>query len=101
MTRWILVIGAVSVLAACATSPEQPANAQVSGQAKSGQVATAANPEHKPQMICTEGMAMGSHIPQRVCVTAEQQKAREKADQEAMRNLQSNSSSASGCKPSC
>ncbi|MGH3626898.1 MAG: hypothetical protein ACRDRL_05580, partial [Sciscionella sp.] len=89
MTRWILAIGVASLLAACATSPEQPATAQSGASAKTAQVASNAEPEKKTDKICTSSMEIGSHIPQHTCVTREQSEQRKKAAQQAMQNMTS------------
>ena len=41
------------------------------------------------QIVCRTERPMGSHVPQRVCFTAEESKAFEKASREAMRRATS------------
>lgn len=102
MTRWILAIGLASFLTACATSPGQPATAQTDSSAKASQVASNPNPDNKSDLICTTGMEIGSHIPQRTCYTRKEAEQRKKAAQEAMQNMTNGpNSGSSNCSPSC
>ncbi len=90
MSKWISSLGLALLMTACAT-PQQPP-AQASGAAtSSGQpqmvVSTGTQPAGQ-KLICSESYPMGSHIPQRICLTPEQAAARKKAAQEAMQNVQ-------------
>lgn len=101
MTRWILAIGLASVISACATSPRQPATTQADGSSKASQVASNSKPEKQSDLICTSGMEIGSHIPQRTCYTRQQEEQRKKAAREAMQNMTSGPSAGSNCTPNC
>jgi hypothetical protein len=109
MTRWMTLIGLVSLITACATSPGQPAAAQADPPAKTGQIASTPQPEKDSDKVCTSGMEIGSHIPQRTCYTrkeADQRKKaaeeRKKATQDAIRKMDNGSDTGSViCSPSC
>jgi hypothetical protein len=102
MTRWILALGLASVITACATPPGQPTAAQSGASAKTSQIASNSKPEKDSDMICTTGMEIGSHIPQRTCYTRKEAERRKKAAQQAVQNMTSGpSSGSSNCSPSC
>ncbi len=97
MTKSFLICGVLAALTACATS--QPASTASTASAAAPAVAaadttagapaatTAAAPG-KPKLVCEETQQLGSHFPQRVCMTPEQMEARRKAAQAAMQNYQ-------------
>lgn len=101
MSKWLLSLGLALVITACATTP--PPSAQTgSTAAPAGQLQMAVSrgtQESGQKLICTESYPMGSHIPQRICMTKEQMAARQKADQEAMRNAQMQGNQ--GCGMAC
>lgn len=102
MTRWILAIGLATLITACATSPEQPATTKADAPAKTSQVASNSKPEKDSDMICTTGLEVGSHIPQRTCYTRKEAERRKRAAQEAVQNLTSGRARPSAsCSPSC
>lgn len=97
MTKLFLTCGLLAALTACATSQPAPMAAAspatsavpAATSAPAAQTATtvAAAPG-KPKLVCEETDQMGSHFPQRVCMTPEQMEARRKAAQAAMQNYQ-------------
>jgi hypothetical protein len=77
MGKLIVYLAPLLLITACATSKPSPATASTSG-----------TPPADQKLICTESTPMGTHIPQRICITQDQYAARKKADQEALRNAQ-------------
>lgn len=100
MIRWILAIGLASLLAACASSPNQTAAATSASATKTTQVASNSEPAKDSDTICTSGMEIGSHIPQKTCITRKQAEERKKAAQQAVQNMTAGPSESS-CAPSC
>lgn len=98
MYKLILAGGVVLLISACATTPKMAPAAQATQQ-PGMQVATG-TPESGDQMVCTMSYPMGSHIPQRICMTKAQMAARQKADQKAMRNMEQQNQQGT-CAPSC
>jgi hypothetical protein len=100
MSKLILSLGLTLLVTACATTspPAQPTAAASGGQAQ--MAVSRGTQESSQKLICTNSYPMGSHIPQRICLTQEQQAARQKADREALRNLQMQGKESS-CAPSC
>lgn len=95
----VILAGSVSLLiAACATTPKT-----VSTQAtqQQGIAVTRGTSEAGDQLICTDSYPIGSHIPQRICLTKAQMEARQKAAQTTIQTLQSQAKESSGCAPSC
>lgn len=102
MTKLLLTCGVLAALAACATSQPSPsaaassvapATAAAPAADSAPAATTAAAPQTaaapaKPKLVCEETEQMGSHFPQRVCMTPEQMEARRKAAQAAMQNFQ-------------
>ncbi|HVA55130.1 MAG TPA: hypothetical protein VNI53_04925 [Gammaproteobacteria bacterium] len=86
MSKWILFIAAFVLITACATT-KPPASTAAQGTQQQMVVSRSTRPEGQ-KLICTESYPMGSHIPQRICVTQAEAAARKKADQQAMQNLQ-------------
>ena len=100
MTKLTLACGLIMTLAACASNtPNTPAAAmaaqapaagtQSAAPAATQDVATTAT---KPKIVCEESKPTGSLIPQRICMTPEEQAQRRKAAQEAMLKMQTQSS---------
>jgi hypothetical protein len=78
------------LMSACATPQPQGTAAATDG---GGQMVVSRGTQPEGQkLICTESYPMGSHIPQRICLTKEQAEARKRASQAAMQNLQSQGS---------
>lgn len=96
MTKLTLACGLFMTLAACASNAPSPATAvqaPAAGTQSAAPAATqaAAPVAAKPKIICEESKPTGTLIPQRICMTPEEQEQRRKAAQEAMRNIQTQS----------
>lgn len=93
-----ILAGSVCILiAACATAPKT-----ASTQATQQTIAvTRGTAEAGDQLICTDSYPIGSHIPQRICLTKAQMEARQKAAQQAVRDLQSQAKEGTACAPNC
>ena len=91
MTKTTLACGlALSfAIAACASSPQQTASGTAAPAG--GTSATAQAAPAKPKLICEEQKPLGSLLPQRICMTPEEQAQRQKAAQEKMREIQNQS----------
>jgi hypothetical protein len=96
MTKLTLACALIMTLAACASNTPPPAmavQAPAVGTQPAATVATqaAAPVAAKPKIVCEESKPTGSLIPQRICMTPEEQAQRRKAAQDAMRTLQAQS----------
>jgi hypothetical protein len=87
----VMVSGLLLALAACANDEPHVA-AGVPSTAPAAHTASAAAQAGKPKLVCEETKPLGSLLPQRICVTPEEAAARKKASQEAIRNMQNQSS---------
>ncbi|MGA9851463.1 MAG: hypothetical protein WBR15_00800 [Gammaproteobacteria bacterium] len=101
MSKLILSLGLVLLITACAT-PQPPAQttAAAATDSQTQMVVSRGTQATGDQLVCSTDYPMGSHIPQRICLTKEQMAARQKAAQEAMQNMQSQGKESS-CAPSC
>lgn len=92
LMRSFIPFGLLTLLAACATSGKPPAmtaaGTAASGQGKTLMVQTGTKTADENKLICTQSVPLGTHLPQRICLTKAQMAARQKAAQEAMRNMQ-------------
>ncbi|MGH8307865.1 MAG: hypothetical protein ACRER0_06285 [Gammaproteobacteria bacterium] len=89
MSKLVFSLGLCLLITACATTQppaQKPAVTTSSGQSQ--MEVSRGTQETGDKLICTYSNPLGSHIPQRICMTKEQQAARQKADQEALRNQQ-------------
>ena len=99
MYKFIIAGGATLLIAACASAPT--AKPQVATATQQQAVAvTRGTADAGQQLICVDSNPLGSHIPQRICLTKAQMAARKKADQQAMQNLEQHNQGSS-CAPSC
>lgn len=105
MYKLILASGVILLIAACAsTQPSPQSTSAASANTQSQVVVYSGTKETDQHLICTSSHVMDSHIPQRICLTKEQEAARQKAAQEAVRNMQMQSSEGAGagaCSPKC
>ncbi|HEX2668591.1 MAG TPA: hypothetical protein VHP13_09480 [Gammaproteobacteria bacterium] len=97
MTKFALACGlALSLgIVACASNPETPAPAadtSATPAPAAGSAAEAPKTAAKPKLVCEESKPLGSLLPQRICMTPEEAAARKRASQDAMRNIQNQSS---------
>lgn len=97
MTKMTLACGLIVTLAACASNAPSPATAVQAPAAGTQSAAPAATQAvaavgAKPKIVCEESKVTGTLIPQRICMTPEEQEQRRKAAQDAMRNMQNQSS---------
>ncbi|MGB9429781.1 MAG: hypothetical protein WCC11_07895 [Gammaproteobacteria bacterium] len=100
MSKLILSLGLALLITACATTPP-PAQPTASASGNQTQMVVSRGTQPSGQkLICTDSYPMGSHIPQRICLTQAEQAARQKAAQEAMQNMQMQGKESS-CAPSC
>ena len=92
MTKLTLACGlALSLsLMACASTSKPAASAATAAPA-AGTSASTAQASTKPKLVCEETKPLGSNLPQRICMTPEEAAARQKAAQDKMRNMQSQS----------
>lgn len=86
MSKWIVSLGLALLITACAT-PQQQSAQTAPGQQSQMVVSRGTQPSGQ-KLICTDTYPMGSHIPQRICVTPAEAAARQKASQQAMQNIQ-------------
>ena len=100
MYKLMLVGGAALLIAACANIPTAGTKTAAATQQEAVAVTRGTPETGKDQLICTDSYPLGSHIPQRICLTKEQMAARQKAAQEAIRNMQTEAKESS-CAPSC
>lgn len=105
MYKLFLVGGTVLLITACAsTPPPTKTSAAAAASAQSQVVVYAGTKEDDQHLICISSHVMDSHIPQRICMTKAQMAARQKAAQEAMRNMQMQGGEGAGagaCSPKC
>ncbi|MGH8372467.1 MAG: hypothetical protein ACRETO_07020 [Gammaproteobacteria bacterium] len=94
-------------LAGCASTGDMGAaqsaatNQAATATAESGVASNNAKPGKDSDMICTTGMEIGSHIPQRTCYTRKEAEKRKQDAQQAIRNMDSGPKPGAGCSPSC
>lgn len=100
MYKLMLVGGAALLIAACANIPTAGPKTAAATQQEAVAVTRGTPETGKDQLICTDSYPLGSHIPQRICLTKEQMAARQKAAQEAMRNAQLEGRPGA-CNPTC
>ncbi|MGH8362657.1 MAG: hypothetical protein ACRESQ_04840 [Gammaproteobacteria bacterium] len=100
MYKLMLAGGTALLMAACASAPTTGPKTAVATQQEAVAVTRGTPETGKDQLICTDSYPLGSHIPQRICLTKEQMAARQKAAQEAMRNSQLQGRPGS-CNPAC
>lgn len=100
MFKLILAGGTALLISACASTPTASPQVAAATQQQAMTV-TRGTQESGQQLICTDSYPIGSHIPQRICLTKAQMEARQKAAQEAIRNMQSQSQEGSACAPNC
>lgn len=106
MYKLLLVGGTALLITACASTPPTSKASPAAAANAQSQVVTYAGTKEDDQnnMVCISSQVMDSHIPQRVCMTKAQMAARQKAAQEAMRNMQAQGAEGSGagaCSPKC
>ena len=101
MWKLLFTVSLVALLVACASAPLPPpqaANATPPAQQPAAGDATQPAPtvastergtqtSDQNKLICRQDQTLGSHIPQRICLSKQQMEARHKADQEAYRNM--------------
>lgn len=101
MYKLVLAGGVTLLMAACATVTPPKAQTTAATQQQTLAV-TRGTADSGQQLICTDSYPLGSHIPQRICLTKEQMAARQKAAQDALRNLQIGPGHGStSCAPNC
>lgn len=100
MYKLMLVGGTALLIAACANIPTAGSKTAAATQQEAVAVTRGTPETGKDQLICTDSYPLGSHIPQRICLTKEQMAARQKAAQEAMRNAELQGRPGS-CNPTC
>lgn len=100
MNKMLISLGLAMLIAACATT-QPPAQSTAATATQAQMVVSRGTQEDGQHMICTSEYPMGSHIPQRICLTKDQMKARQKAAQDAMRNLQMQNKEGTACAPNC
>lgn len=101
MYKLMLVGGAALLIAACANIPTAGLKTAAATQQEAVAVTRGTPETGKDQLICTDSYPLGSHIPQRICLTKAQMEARQKAAQQAVRDLQSQAKEGSACAPNC
>lgn len=102
MYKLLLAGGMTLLLVACASTQPSKTSSAAAANAQSQVVVYAGTKEDDQHLICTSSHVMDSHIPQRICLTKEQEAARQKAAQEAVRNMQMQSAEGAGaCSPKC
>ena len=85
MMKLLMTCGLTLALTACATSQPSP----IASAAPAAQTSAIVTSAPKVKLVCEDTRPLGSHIPQRICLTREQIEARKKATQEAMRRMDS------------
>lgn len=97
MNKLILSLGLVLLVTACAANTPQPGHETLSQALnQAGGAANVQSSKGGPTLVCSRTPEIGYHIIQIHCITQEEAAARQKADQEAMRNLQHQSSQGPG-----
>lgn len=107
MYKLFLVGGTALLITACASTPPSTTktSSAIAANAQSQVLVYKGTKEDDQQhLICISSHVMDSHIPQRICMTKAQMAARQKAAQEAMRNMQMQGAEGPGagtCSPNC
>lgn len=88
MIKCILSLGLALVITACATPRPTQQSAVTASRGQPQMVVSRGTQAADQKLICSDNYPMGSHILQRICLTQDQEAARQKAAQEALQNLQ-------------
>ena len=100
MWKLLFTASLAALLVACASTPLPPQAAVATPPSQQPAAGDATQPasivagaerstqtSDQNKRICRQEQPLGSHIPQRICISREQMEARHKADQEAYRNM--------------